>query len=165
MAEMEEIGTNLIADDFEPGPDFEIGRYNVIHPGCEVGANVRIRSGVELRPGTVVGDGCYLDSHVKSSGQNRIGDDVTLRYSAIVARGCDIGDNCYICPQVMTNNVDQRREQVGGADVGADCFVGTQAVLGAGIEIAAGTTVGACSFVHDDIDEPGTFVGVPARRI
>ena len=81
---------------------------------------------VELRTDTKVGVDCYIDSGVKSSGRNRVGDRVVLRYDSIIARGCDVGDDAYICPQVMTNNLNHLREEVGGAHVGKGAFVGTE---------------------------------------
>ncbi|SDJ26300.1 transferase hexapeptide (six repeat-containing protein) [Halovenus aranensis] len=165
MVEMKQVGTNVIAEDFEHGENFEIGHFNVIHPGCEVGDDVQIRSHVELRPDTTIGDGCYIDSNVRSSGENEIGDDVTLRYGSIIARGCDIRDGCYICPQVMTNNLNHNRNPVGGATVGENCFIGTQTVLGAGIEIVPEVTVGSCSLVTKDITEEGVYVGTPVEKM
>ena len=157
---------NQIAADFEIPPYFKIGSYCIVQENVIIGARVRLRSHVELRPGTWVGDDCYVDSGVKSSGQNRIGNNVTLRYGAIIARGCDIGDGCYICPLVMTNNIDHHGNQIGGAKVGKGCFIGTHAVIGAGITIAPDTVIGACALVTKDITEPGgVWVGVPAKRI
>jgi len=165
MVEMEKVGTNLIAKDFEHGENFEIGHYNIIHPNCKVGDDVQLRSNVELRPKTTIGNDCYIDSGVKSSGKNYIGDGVTLRYDSIIARGCRIEDGSYICPQVMTNNVDHEGNQVGGATVGKDCFIGTQTVLGAGIEIVEGTVVGSCGMVTKDIKERGVYIGTPVEKI
>jgi len=165
MVEMEKVGTNIIAEDFEYGENFEIGHYNIIYPKCKVGDNVKLRSNIELRPRTIFGDNCYIDSGVKSSGKNYISDGVTLRYDSIIARGCRIEEGVYICPQVMTNNVNHEGDQVGGATVGKDCFIGTQTVLSAGIEIVEGTIVGSCAMVTKDIKEKGVYVGVPAKKI
>lgn len=147
------------------GRNLEIDALCIVHPGVVIGDNVKIRSYVELRPGTIIGDNCYIDSGVRSSGKNLIGNNVTLRYGAIIARGCIIEDSCYICPQVMTNNLNHNREQVGGAHIGKDCFIGTNATLAAGIEIASGTIIGAKAFVTKSITEPGVYIGIPARRI
>lgn len=141
-----------------------LGNFCVIEEEVVVGEGTRIRSFVELRKGTRVGRNCYIDSGVKSSGLNIIGDRVVLRYDCIVARGCNIADDCYICPQVMTNNLDHKKNEVGGAHVGSGCFIGTQTVLAAGINIAAGSVVGACSMVTKTIGESGVYMGVPARR-
>ena len=146
------------------GPRVVIENHCVIGDDVRIGDGTRVCSHVELRSKTILGKDCYVDSGVKSSGQNQIGDGVTLRYDSIIARGCKIGDGSYICPQVMTNNLNHRREEVGGASVGAGCFIGTQSVLAAGIDIAASTVVGSCAFVTRTIEEPGTYLGVPAKR-
>ena len=119
---------------------------------------------VEIRKNTKFGSDCYIDSGVKSSGNAVIGNDVTLRYDAIIARGCVIGNNCYLCPQVMTNNLNHKREQIGGAHVGDDCFIGTNATLAAGIVIATGVVVGSKAFVTKDCpEENGIYIGMPAH--
>jgi len=146
------------------GDGVTIGDFCVIDDAVKIGRNTRIMNYVELRAGTIIGEDCYIDSHVVSSGDNWIGNRVTLRYGAIIARGCHIGDDCYICPQVMTNNLDHNRRPIGGAHLGEYCFIGTQAVIGAGIKIASATVVGACSMVTKSIPEAGVYVGVPARR-
>jgi acetyltransferase-like isoleucine patch superfamily enzyme len=67
---------------------------------------------------------------------------------------------------VMFNNLDHNREQIGGAKVGPRCFIGTHAVIGAGISIAENTIIGANSLVTKDITERGgVWVGTPAKRI
>ncbi len=87
-----------------------------------------------------------------------------LRYDSIIARGCDIGDDAYVCPQVMTNNLNHLREEVGGAHVGARAFIGTNATLAAGIVIAEGVVVGSKAFATRDCPEvDAVYVGVPAR--
>jgi len=156
---------NIIGADVKICEGVRIGHHNVIAEDCVIGAGTEIMSHVELRSRTVLGRDCYVDSAVKSSGKNEMGDNVTLRYASIIARGCLIKDNCYICPQVMTNNVDHKGNTVGGAHVGKECFIGTQAVLGAGIRIARNVVVGSCSMVTKSIDMPGVYVGVPARPL
>lgn len=147
------------------GDDVSMDHFCIIGTDCIVGPRTRFRSNVEIRTKTEIGSDCYIDSGVKSSGLNRVGNEVTLRYDAIIARGCDIGDRTYICPQVMTNNLDHNMEQVGGAKVGEDCFIGTNTTLGAGILIAAGSIVGSKAMVTKDIDERGVYIGVPAKLV
>lgn len=139
--------------------------FCVIGEDCIIGARTKVRSHVELRKKTIVGDDCYIDSGVKSSGLNRIGNRVTLRYDAIIARGCDIRDDAYICPQVMTNNLDHNGKEVGGAMIGEKCFIGTNSTIGAGISLAARTVVGSKAMVTKTIESAGVYVGVPAVRI
>lgn len=142
-----------------------LDHFCIIGEDCIIGSGTRIRSHVELRKKTVVGNECYIDSGVKSSGLNRIGNRVTLRYDAIIARGCDIGDDTYVCPQVMTNNLDHNGQEVGGAKVLQGCFIGTNSTIGAGITIAARSIIGSKAMVTKTIETAGVFIGVPAKRV
>lgn len=147
------------------GEDVIIENHCVIADDVEIEKGTRVRSFVELRPGTRIGEGCYIDSGVKSSGRNVIGDRVTLRFDAIIARGCNIGSDTYVCPQVMTNNLNHEGEEIGGAHVGPGSFIGTQTILDAGIQVSPRTVVGAAALVTSSIVEPGIYVGVPARKV
>ncbi len=128
-----------------------------------IGDRTRLRAYVELRAGTRIGERCYIDSGVKMSGDCVIGNDVTVRYDAIIARGCVIGDGTFISPQVMTINLDHKGESLGGAKIGKRCHIGTAAVLHPGIEIADDVVIGAKALVTRSCLIPGIYVGVPAR--
>jgi acetyltransferase-like isoleucine patch superfamily enzyme len=142
----------------------EIGHFCVI-TGARIGTLTKIQSYVELRKGTVIGEDCYIDSGVKMSGNCVLGNNVTVRYDAIIARGCEIGDGSYVSPQVMFVNVSAKGAEVGGAKVGKNVFIGTNATIGHGVTICDNAIIGAKALVVKDIDEPGTYVGIPARRI
>jgi len=159
------MGFNNIIGNARIAEDVIIGHNCVIDGDVEIGRGSVLKSGVELRSGTIIGENCYIDSGVICTGMAVIGDNVTLRNNVVVARGCNIGERAFICPQVMFNNLDHHGESIGGAHVGAGCFIGTQSVIGAGIQISPGVVVGSCSMVTKDLDSPGTFVGVPAKRM
>jgi len=165
---------NYVHPSFKYGVNLKLGKYCHIHPEVRVGDDVHIRSYVELRPGTIIGDRVYLDSGVKSSGECRIGTDVTLRYDSIIAKGCVIEDDVFIAPQLMTENVNHKGIAVGGAHIGTGewnretkyrVFIGTNVTLAAGIEICSGTVIGSKANVRKSILEPGIYVGNPARKI
>ncbi len=137
--------------------------HHCVIGAAKIGAGTRIRSFVELRDGTVIGEGCYVDSGVKSSGQCTIGDRVTLRYDAIIARGCVVGDDSFVAPQVMTINLDHRGREIGGAKIGKRVHVGTAAVLHPGIVIGDDAVIGACSLVTKGCEPGKTYVGAPAK--
>lgn len=145
--------------------NISIGNYCIIEEGVVIGEGTVIKNYVELRSGTVIGKNCFIDSYVVSSGDNYIGNNVILRYGAIVAKGCHLEDCVYFAPRVMTNNLDHMRRSIGGACVEEGVFVGTHAVLSAGIRICRGVTVGAQAFVSKSLAESGVYVGVPARLI
>lgn len=160
--------TALIEGPVTIHPSVEVGPFCYIRATEDkpvtIGEGTRVMSFVEIRPGTSIGKGCYLDSRVSISGNAWVGDGVTLRYGVILARGCKVGDRSYLCPRVMTNNLDTGQNSIGGAHIGEDCFIGTHAVLQHGITIESGTIVGAMSFVNKDC-EKGTYIGSPARKL
>lgn len=156
--------SSIISEQAQIGKEVTIGNFCVIHAGVVIGDNTVIKDYVELREGTVVGSHCVIDSRVSSSGNCRIGNGVTLRYDTIVARGCDIGDNTYVCPRVMTNNLDAEGQQIGGAKIGKNCFIGTNAVLQHGITIGDHVIIGAMSFVNKDCESNATYIGIPAKK-
>lgn len=165
---------NRVASDFKHGLNFSIGFLNLIKEKVRVGDNVKIESYVELRSGTIVGDDCKIDSGVSSSGDNRVGNRVTIRYKSILARGVIIEDDIFISPKLMTENLNHRGEEIGGAHIGTGewdrktpfrVFIGTGVTLASGIEICSGTIIGSHANVRKSIIEPGVYVGNPARLL
>ena len=153
----------LIEDGVRIGRDSIIGDFCIIRSGTTIGPETRVMNFVELREDTRIGVNCYIDSGVKSSGSCSVGDRVTIRYDAILARGCVIENDVYISPQVMFINVDPSGNAIGGALVGSNCFIGTNATIQAGVTICPGVVVGAKALVTRSLDQPGTYVGSPAR--
>jgi len=168
------MNSNIIATDFTRGDNLSIGSFNLIEENVKVGDNVKIMNYVELRKGTRIGDDCYIDSGVKSSGQNRVGNRVILRYASILAKGVKIEDDVFISPQLMTENVNQYGEEIGGAHIGVGdwggqtkyrVFIGTNVTLAAGIEICPSVIIGSKTNVRKSITEPGVYIGNPARLL
>ncbi len=154
-----------IANDFKHGKRFSIGGFCIIQENCSVGHNVDIQHFVLLKKGTVIGNDCYIDSYVRSSGQNKIGNNVTIRFGATIGREVTIEDNVFISPNVGTMFKDHLGGQKGGIVIGEGTFVGTNAIIGAGVKIAPKSVIGAMSLVTKDIVKAGTYVGIPAKRI
>lgn len=155
----------VVAADFKHGKNFSMGNYCVIQEGCEVGDNVRLEHFILLKKGTRIGSNVYVDSYVKSSGENQIGSGVTLRFNATIAREVTVEDDVFISPNVMTMYSDHTGKAHPGTVIGKGSHIGTNAVIGHGIKIAPGTVIGALSLVTKDIEEPGVYVGIPAKRI
>ena len=156
---------NHVHPSFKHGNGLKIGKYNHIHKDVKVGNNVTIRSYVELRSGTVIGDNCYVDSGVKSSGECVIGNNVTIRYDAIIARNVIIEDDVFISPQVMFINIPFKDKERKKTIIKRGVKIGTNATINDGVEICENTVIGAKAFVNRDIVEPGTYIGIPARRL
>lgn len=157
--------SSIIKEGAKIGDNVKIGNFCIIHSDVIIGNNTIVMDYVELRSGTKIGKDCYIDSRVSSSGNCRIDDKVTLRYDSIIARGVEIGYGSYICPRVMTNNLDAEKHQIGGAKIGKNCFIGTNAVIQHGIIIGDDVTIGSMSFVNKDCVDGCVYLGIPARKI
>ena len=138
---------------------------NIIPANTKIGPNTRFQNFIEIRQNVSIGAECYIDSYVLMTGDSKIGDRTTIRNHSVIARGVVIGDDCFISPRVMFNNKNENGVAVGGAFVGSRVFIGTAAVIQHGIKICDDVKIGAMSFVNKDITEPGTYVGIPAKKI
>jgi acetyltransferase-like isoleucine patch superfamily enzyme len=76
--------------------------------------------------------------------------------NATVEHDCRLGTNVHIAPGATVS---------GEVWIGDHTFVGAGAVIVHGVRIAEGCLIGAGAVVTDDLTEPGTYVGAPARRI
>lgn len=159
------IGTNLVHTSFTYGKNCTIGDYCVIEEGCTVGDNVDIQNHVLLKKGTIIGNGCYVDSYFRSSGDNEIGNNVTLRFGSTIARKVFVRDDVFISPNVMTVYSLPDGSVSSQTVIGTGAFIGTAAVLAPNIVIRAGSIVGANSFVNKSIMEKGIYAGNPAKLI
>lgn len=143
-----------------------IGSFCVIEEGVEVGENVRIGNYVYLAKGTKIGDNCFIDSYVRSSGKNQIGNNCTIRYGATIAKDVFIEDDVFISPNVMTIYSDPYGKHDWYTSIKKGAFIGTAAVINAGLLIAENVVVGAMSYVNMDCKkENGIYVGQPAKYI
>ncbi len=159
------IGTNLIHNSFTHGKNCIIGDYCVIEEGCTVGDNVDIQNHVLLKKRTVIGNDCYVDSYFRSSGDNEIGNGVTLRFGSTIARKVFVRDNVFISPNVMTVYSLPDGSVSASTVIGEGAFIGTAAVLAPNLVIFKGSIIGANSFVNKSIMEKGIYAGNPAKLI
>lgn len=104
----------------------------------------------------VIGAGSVVMHRAVVNAGASVGENCIINTGAIVEHDASIGDHTHLSTGAIVN---------GGAQIGAGCMIGSGAVVLQGIRVAAGTLVGAGAVVNKNIDEPGTWVGVPARRI
>ena len=156
---------NIIDSSFLHGHNFKIGNFCIIEEEVIVGDDVTIENYVLLKKGTFIGDRVYIDSYVRSSGNNKIGSDVTLRYGSTIAKEVTLDDNVFLAPNVMTIYSTSNGEDLGGIYISAGVFIGTGAVIGPKVYIGEGVTIGALAYVGKDCRQAGVYVGVPAKRI
>lgn len=92
-------------------------------------------------------------SHVSSNAS--IGSFVKLNVSANVMHDCIVGDFTTIAPNAAI---------MGGVRIGRLCYIGANATVLPGLSICDSVVVGAGAVVTKCIEEPGVYVGVPARK-
>lgn len=116
----------------------------LIHPSVIIGSNVSVGEGTVVMPGAV------------------------LVSNACVGKGCIVNT----CSTVDHDNVMEDFSHIsagvhlgGTAHIGRRTFVGIGATVSSNVTVCADCLIGAGAVVIHDVTEPGTYVGVPARKI
>lgn len=116
----------------------------VVHPQASVSAHAHMGSGCLVAAQAVVAPGAHL------------GHGVIINHGAVVDHDVAVGDYSHVAPGARLG---------GGVCLGAGVLVGAGASVLPGRLVCDGAVVGAGAVVNRDIQEAGTWVGVPARRI
>jgi acetyltransferase-like isoleucine patch superfamily enzyme len=157
---------NQIYYDFNYGHNLKLGYFNVIEPKVKVGKRVIIENHTLLKSNTIIGDDCYIDSYVLTSGDCIIGNNVFLRYQTIIARNVIIQDDCFFCAGVKTiflNHLAQKT--IKPLIIKSGSFFGDNCIIMGGVTVAENCVIGAGAFVNKDTKPMGVYVGLPAIRI
>lgn len=116
----------------------------LIHPNAVVGMNVTIGDGTVVMAGavinaeTVIGEGCIINT------------------GATVDHDCVIEDYAHVSVGAHV---------AGTVHVEKNTWIGAGAIVSNNISICADCMIGAGAVVVKDIEEKGTYVGVPAGRL
>lgn len=122
-------------------------RLNVvtlIHPSAVIGKDVEIGMGSVVMAGVVInssseiGKGCIINTSSNLDHDNVIEDYVHISPGANLA---------------------------GTVKVGKGSWLGIGSIVSNNVNICSGCKVGAGAVVVNDITEPGTYVGIPVRRV
>lgn len=117
---------------------------SLIHPDSVIGANVEIGAGTVIMAGAIVN--CCT----------RIGKGCIINTAATVDHDNDIGDFVHLSPGVHT---------AGEVKIGEGSWLGIGSVVVNGLNITNNCVIGAGAVVIRDLYQPGTYIGLPARRI
>lgn len=119
--------------------------FTHIHTSCQIlGNDVEIGEGSIICAGTIITTNVKLGKHTHLNLQTTIGHDCEIGDYFTTAPGAKISGNCRIHDYV---------------------YVGTNASIKEKITIHSQTTIGLNAGVVKNIDEPGTYVGCPSRKI
>lgn len=155
---------SVVSPKFKHGKNLKMGYFNVIGI-VEVGVNCEICNFVLLKDGTKMGDNCYVDSYVLSSGQCTIGHRVTMRYRTVIARNVIVMNDVFFTAGVKTIFLDHKKTAtVNPLVIHKGCYLGDNSIIMGGVTIAPNCIIGACAFVNKDTEPNGVYAGTPARR-
>lgn len=116
----------------------------LIHPQAVIGEHVVIGAGTVIMAGSVINPG------------SRIGKGCIVNTCASVDHDCRISDYAHISVGAHL---------AGAVAVGERTWIGIGAVVSNNIEVSEDSIIGAGAVVVKSIDQPGTYAGVPARKI
>jgi sugar O-acyltransferase (sialic acid O-acetyltransferase NeuD family) len=123
-------------------PEFEFA--TVIHPTAVISHWVTIGEGSIITAGTIITCDIQIGKHAHLNLHTTIGHD------------CVIGDYLTTTPAVNISGI---------CTFGNKVYFGTNASVKQGISICDDVTVGMGTVVLKNIEEPGTYVGNPMRKI
>jgi sugar O-acyltransferase (sialic acid O-acetyltransferase NeuD family) len=103
-----------------------------------------------------IGEGTIVMHRAFVNAKSIIGRNCIINTSAAIEHDAVIGDHCHVSTGALVN---------GGCIVGSGCLIGSGAVLLQGRRVVDGCIVGAGSVVVHSLEEPGVYVGCPARKI
>ena len=115
-----------------------------------------ISPSAHLGRSSTVAAGCFVANFCHIGPEARIGTNTILNTAAIIEHEVQIGAYCHIGPNATVS---------GRCQLGDHVFVGVGATVKDYVSICSKVVIGAGATVVDDITEPGTYIGTPARRL
>lgn len=109
----------------------------VISKAVSIGVGTVVMAGTVINPNVVIGKGCIINT------------------SSSVDHDCNIADWCHVAVGAHI---------CGTVNIGGGTWIGAGAIVNNNINICHNCVIGAGTLVIKNIDNPGTYVGVPAMK-
>lgn len=106
--------------------------------------------------GAIVGEGSFVAQHAHIGPMARIGKGAIINTGAAVEHECVVGEFVHVSVKATL---------AGRSRLGDFVFLGAGGTVIDSVEVGSRITIGAGGVVVDSIKSPGTYVGVPARRL
>jgi sugar O-acyltransferase (sialic acid O-acetyltransferase NeuD family) len=103
-----------------------------------------------------IGEGSFIGAYSILTTKIKLGKHVILNRSNHVSHDCVLGDYVSLMPNALLS---------GNVEIGDCCWISTNASIREKIKITNNVTIGMGAAVVKNIDERGTYVGVPAKKI
>ncbi len=113
-------------------------------------------SSIILNSDALLGRGIFIGHNVFLGADVTVGDNSIVNTGAIVEHHSVIGKNCNVAPGVIINGI---------TNIADECYIGSGTTIIQCINLCSKVFTGAGTVVVNDIVEPGTYVGVPAKKI
>lgn len=116
----------------------------LIHPNAVIADDVKIglgsvvMAGAVINPGTVIDDGCIINTGA------------TVDHDNMIGNYCHISVGSHLA---------------GTVHIGEETWIGAGAVVSNNVNICGFCMIGAGAVVIKDIGVPGTYVGVPVKKV
>jgi sugar O-acyltransferase (sialic acid O-acetyltransferase NeuD family) len=101
------------------------------------------------------GAGTAILHHAFVNARAAIGENCIINSGALVEHDTIVGPHTHVSTNAVVN---------GACRIGARCFIGSGSVIRNGVHISDSVIVGAGAVVVNDLLEPGTYLGSPARK-
>lgn len=113
-----------------------------------ISPNALINEGVTIDEGTVIFDGCIINSGTRIGKLNIINTNSLIEHDCILQNNVFIGPHATICGNVKINN---------------NSFVGANSTIIQSIKIHSNCLIGAGAVIVNNLNKPGTYVGIPGK--
>lgn len=117
---------------------------SLVHPTAQVSR------WAEIGRGAIITAGCIVTTNIT------IGEHTHLNLLTTIGHDCEINDYFTTAP---STNIS------GNCNFGARVYFGTGAATRQGVKICNDVVIGMGSMVVKSINEPGTYIGIPAKKL